>query len=167
MAVKVYISLIGQSHFTTIKVNGRDKRIHFCGAERDENGTITTGNKEEQEGIESAPGYGKAFTLSKILSGETQENTAPQKVEIISEELNIEELAREKIIQKVIQNTPVTEIGDIKGKKPKELVFRTIIQAQEYLAKEPFNMPKSKIRTQSEIQTKGLEFGLSISFNKD
>ncbi len=167
MAVKVYISLIGQSHFTTITVNGRDLRIHFSGAERDENGTFTTGKKEEQDGIESASGYGKAFKLLKVLTSEKTENVVPQKVEIISDVLNVEEQAREKIIQKVIQNTPVTEINNAKGSKPKELIFRTIIQAQEYLAKDPFNVPKSKIRTQSEIQSKGLEFGLSISFNKD
>lgn len=63
--VKIYQSLIGQKHNTTVVVNGQDMRIEFSDAEGDANGIYTTTLPEVQAGIESNPAFNKRYRLLK------------------------------------------------------------------------------------------------------
>lgn len=63
--VKIYQSLIGQKHNTTVVVNGQDMRIEFSDAEGDAKGIYTTTLPEVQAGIESNPAFNKRYRLLK------------------------------------------------------------------------------------------------------
>jgi len=173
MDTKIYISLIGQSHYTTITIGNKDKRIHFSGAERDENGTYTTGNIAEQKGIEESKGFGKKFKLLKVLDDNPKAETPMIGPGVlVNGVLDAEALIKNNMSAVVsplldaIKDTPEKEADPIKAGL-QQISFRNIIQAQEYFGKEPYKVPKSKIRTQPEIQAKGVEFGFNVIFSKD
>lgn len=63
--VKVYQSLIGQIHHTSVKVDGKDVNITFSGADGDNKGTLTTIDEKLQKAIESDPAFNIRFKFVK------------------------------------------------------------------------------------------------------
>lgn len=172
MAVKVYISLKGQLHFTSIQVEGKSKRIQFSGAEGDSNGTYTTGKESEQKAIESSPLFGKHYKLLKAYKDTTEKKgivgpgtivNGPVSSEVYKD-AGLVEGEKTEVVSPVIEEIPEALP---EGRSPKSLVFRTTNEAQEFLGKGPYNVPKSKLRTYADIIAKGAELGLSISFSKE
>lgn len=165
--VKVYISLIGQNHATSINIDGIDKRIVFSGAEGDMNGTYTTGDTKEQEAIESNPAFNKRYGLHKTYDdrianeGDGKASGLVGPGIAVNGSVNSEVLVNANIIE---SEKPLDDTGAESGTN---MVFKNINEAQSMLSEEPYNVPKSKIRTSAEIIAKGVELGLNIEFRKD
>lgn len=175
--VKVYISLIGQNHSTTITVNGIDKRITFSGAEGDINGTYTTGNIDEQKAIEDNSAFNKRYKLHKVYNDTPSlgvRNNAKYGIigpgTSVGESLTAEHLIKNGIIEESGIPSPPNKIDNLVPEMNTDLnvvVFKTVNEAQAFLAQSPYNVPKSKIRTTADIITIGSEFNLNIEFRKE
>lgn len=169
METKIYISLLGKHHCTSVIVNGMSKRIEFSGALVNANGTLTTSNKDLQDAIEKSTVYGRHFVLLKKLPL-PQEKPGINVGKLVNGTTDTE-IIKEAGLQKgqeVIEEPPVVIVPvlDPPTSPIKSLTFKTTNQAQEFFGKE-HNIPKTKIRTHAEIIAKGQELGYEIILSKD
>lgn len=192
--VKVYQSLIGQIHHTSVKVDGKEVNITFSGADGDNKGTLTTIDEKLQKAIESDPAFNIRFKFVKeygdsnkgmvgpgqiiqglltgdklsgkgLLVGEDTNKTDAESTGNVPIPENDGEGNAEVTGADNADNTGTGDTGSENADKTK--TFKTLNEAQEFFCAEPYNITKSSIRTTNAVIEAGKKLGIEVIFSRE
>ena len=181
--VKVYQSLIGQIHHTSVKVDGKEVNITFSGADGDNKGTLTTIDEKLQKAIESDPAFNIRFKFVKEYGDSNKGMVGPG--QIIQGPLTGDKLSGKGLLvgedTNKANNAPKPE-ADSQGSEKEDISgagdtgrenadktkkFKTLNEAQEFFCAEPYNVTKSSIRTIDAVIEAGKILGIEVIFSRE